>query len=1195
MGSKKQLRTLGLCALLFLGGCAKERPVRPIISNNFRIPKSVFAGAFYYLKTLAEVRSPGKKYASVPPGIYADANEIVNFVIKESSIDVVRVDKPGRKATKFKEGTETEANPVLASFPVRHVDVLLKLNDDNQKTHIEEETETRRVWQERDYVVIDVAGDTVTPFVADTKVASPPEGLDIDQTSGAINFTVTRHLKDGTFLKEHYSFLKRGASTYQAKPYPRELQTQFGYFKTTINYRDEYGRLTYDSREEYINRWDTSRRAVYYLSKDFPVHLKPVAFRVFDNWNKAFREAVGHDVLELRDNSGQELGDLRYSFITYENSEHSSHHIVGYGPSFADPWTGQVIKGDVMLYGGVLRRSVFQQRIWEELLKVVKEPAIPAPRPIPLSPVPPVVGPNFSVLASELTIDQQRELGSFVRSADLKAISNDLLSLRSSAAVDRGMIDLAMRELTPAVALKELREESQKSEQWRMTKVDENFLGVIQSTKYSQPGGISDTDLEVKVFTPLLTHELGHTLGLRHNFLASADRKHFGTNSQTSSIMDYGYLASHEGMDISPYDRAAIVVQYSSDASAIQSAKDDNFYYCTDHQVMDSRNALCNQNDAGTTLSEVVTSQAARYQAGYFLSNLRLNQVAFSTSTREYYGMVLNRLLPLRQVFDNATAIQRIGWRKGEKNPVTLQKLWYVLGQRIEADKASKAEDVVPIEVEIGIALLGIPEKSLPERIVGQTMQRKIDLSRIEATVKDAETAQLEAFFTLAEIIVPKLRQKLIEPQTLGLHMPFVNVEDERNLFNIYDGIFGELLAFGVIYDKIAATLLVGVKTEDPAGGGNAISMFSSMKSRFASDFFQHLISSTLPVKEAASGKEVYRPITLDNNVREVALALLISELAVVGSGAEARELLSVEQVNIDREMLLRKLELSPVLDVAAVLAPVIQDELKKTPPPANPGGTSGAVAANPNGLRGVVGALASGFGFDTPSKSGLKKSDLIRLVKTKVVNAEDGLAAIPGFLLFPEELGSDHLSLMLSSFESAKNEYLALEKQSSKELKEAEAIEQHRARMRHYYRLLYSLTIPKEQQPMVQQLVLKEELERNRLNSAFIWLVGDQYFKSRIQMPGYRFHSAVGHLLRDNANQVEDRSQAMDSVIALFTVLKALQLQKPEAEQDKALIAMLTEVLDAYGEVAKSLRQYVANERLFAKRLYRYYIDPNQ
>ena len=131
----------------------------------------------------------------------------------------------------------------------------------------------------------------------------------------------------------------------------------------------------------------------YYLSKNFPEDLEPDAEHLESEWNAAFSQTVSsareqeclanggdagscaaertrpdsqnvfvicHSPVRESDAAAcgargtvAEIGDLRYSLIGWVNDPHRSSPL-GYGPSAADPETGELIQANAFIYGAAI-------------------------------------------------------------------------------------------------------------------------------------------------------------------------------------------------------------------------------------------------------------------------------------------------------------------------------------------------------------------------------------------------------------------------------------------------------------------------------------------------------------------------------------------------------------------------------------------------------------------------------------------------------------------------------------------------------------------------------------------------------------------------------------------------------------------------------------------------------------------------
>jgi hypothetical protein len=161
-------------------------------------------------------------------------------------------------------------------------------------------------------------------------------------------------------------------------------------------------------------------------------------------------------------------------------------------------------------------------------------------------------------------------------------------------------------------------------------------------------------------------HELGHTLGLRHNFMGSVDQRNFPKDPVgnpmmfSSSIMDYNQFISEAFFETNgattgwgPYDIAALGWIYGNNltpqavgpTTATGAAKgisgqvsstapwndklgfsqgttEKPFLYCSDEHL--AYTPLCRQYDMGTTPSEIMANAIQQREWNYLWTNFRL-------------------------------------------------------------------------------------------------------------------------------------------------------------------------------------------------------------------------------------------------------------------------------------------------------------------------------------------------------------------------------------------------------------------------------------------------------------------------------------------------------------------------------------------------------------------------------------------
>ena len=98
---------------------------------------------------------------------------------------------------------------------------------------------------------------------------------------------------------------------------------------------------------------------VYWIENTTPMELRPIIEAAALRWNEAFESAGFRNAVVVRtqpDDAEWDAGDLRYNVIRWVSSP--SPQFGGYGPSFSDPRTGQILGADIMLEHRVITSNV---------------------------------------------------------------------------------------------------------------------------------------------------------------------------------------------------------------------------------------------------------------------------------------------------------------------------------------------------------------------------------------------------------------------------------------------------------------------------------------------------------------------------------------------------------------------------------------------------------------------------------------------------------------------------------------------------------------------------------------------------------------------------------------------------------------------------------------------------------------------
>ncbi len=375
--------------------------------------------------------------------------------------------------------------------------------------------------------------------------------------------------------------------------------------------------------------------------------------------------------------------------------------------------------------------------------------------------------------------------------------------------------------------------------------------------------------LETRILSAIFAHEFGHALGLRHNFLGSADVAHFASGDLTSSVMDYSFLHQPE-WSIGEYDHSALQYAYSPSETVRRRSLNKGLLFCSDEEVFTSKDPLCQPYDSARSLSDLVAGQLDRYFTYYDVNNRRLDRLDFEAEGEVYDQRILATLLPIRLAYDNAQAVLEA---LSTKNYASL---WQLTKQRIEATGAPRS-DLIRIEVETGNRLVVAADGP---SLQTSYSERFLDPLKIWEVAADARAAKQEALSALRRIVLDSSRS---------------DTDEQSKVFN------GRIERRGVLPDKLLALTLLLAPSKHPVLERTLVSPYSSSQTMVAG-LLASLLSNTSEVLDPEGGAEPYYRIRQFNNrLREHALHLIREEIAVFGRSPGAANLIQVHSLQLDK------------------------------------------------------------------------------------------------------------------------------------------------------------------------------------------------------------------------------------------------------------------------------------------------------
>ena len=408
----------------------------------------------------------------------------------------------------------------------------------------------------------------------------------------------------GQMATYHYSISHiKGTPGYK----PREADARVGYF--TTSYRDFSEMDGSQMWTRYINRWHLEKAdpslsksppkqpIVYYVDHQVPVKYRRWVREGIEYWNKAYEEVgiVGAIEVVYQDattgaNMEKDPEDVRYNFVRWLTNGIGT----AIGPSRVNPKTGEILDADVVLTDGWIRAYWFQ---YNDLLPEVAMEGF-GPETLAWLDENPQWDPRVQLAAPEqreFIIAQREARGPLpfgghpaMAGPDLADGSRD--NLISSFGVNGTCNMSQLKAMSMDVA-----------------RLSGDILGLWEA-EGKEGADMLDGVPEWFVgpaLAHLTAHEIGHTLGLRHNFKASAIFSMDEINSDevkdkepfAASVMDYNPIninmesgeiqGNYEVIDIGDYDVWAIQYGYTDGDLGEVLKKVDNprLAYATDEDT----------------------------------------------------------------------------------------------------------------------------------------------------------------------------------------------------------------------------------------------------------------------------------------------------------------------------------------------------------------------------------------------------------------------------------------------------------------------------------------------------------------------------------------------------------------------------------------------------------------------------------
>ncbi|MEH2051950.1 zinc-dependent metalloprotease [Nostoc sp.] len=473
-------------------------------------------------------------------------------------------------------------------------------------------------------------------------VNSFPENVEIDSIYGFASLEgsnlVTVPDSRALTLKVHYSFSQlRENNGY----IPRLADDRVGYFITA--FQDFSNKNPYESYVRYINRWylepsdpnaplsPPKKPIVYWIENAVPLEYRDAIREGVLMWNKAFEKAGFQNAIEVQqmpDDADWKPADVHYNTIRWLNSLDAGF---ARGPMRVNPFTGEILDADIIVDANMVR---LVQQEYHALMEV---------------------NSSLGINPCQEKAGEHENVRKFV----------DRFSALSSPALFSSEFCYGVESSNQAA------------------------IGALALSVLPNATPSSETMKEYvhQYLRSIIAHEVGHTLGLRHNFHGSTmlapeelnNTEITHTKGLVGSVMDYLPVnIAPQGVQqgdyfpgvVGPYDEWAIEYGYKRNPSAaleaiipeseksfldqiVLASPQPELSYATDEDIWDI-NPLANVWDMSSDV--LVYSQWQMDNARFMWQRL---DKGYLSKGESYSNLRLKFNRVLKYYFRNATLLSK--------------------------------------------------------------------------------------------------------------------------------------------------------------------------------------------------------------------------------------------------------------------------------------------------------------------------------------------------------------------------------------------------------------------------------------------------------------------------------------------------------------------------------------------------------